>query len=276
MKSIFFPFFSFSFFCFLLFLLPVRGITQPGDEVKTDNKPAHPGQFSFGADLVSRYVWRGTDYGNSPAIQPNVSFSIAGFKISAWGSYGFVPYSRKINDSTTKTVGNFVESDFNISYTFKGFTLMVTDYFFPNPLCPNEDNRYFNYDNKTTGHTFEASLSYSGPERFPIQLFAGMHIYGADKGKDSTGVCGAGNKNNYSSYLEASYQFTIKGIGVKPFIGGIPYESSWYGRSAGIVNLGVTISKNIRVTQDFSIPVYTSIITNPQTQSVFFVFGLTL
>lgn len=276
MKSGFFLFLSFLFFCFLLFLLPLPDDAQVEHEEIAEIKTVHPAEFSFGADLVSRYVWRGTDYGNSPAIQPNVSFSIAEFKIGAWGSYGFVPYSKEINDSTTKTMGNFVESDLNISYTFKGFTLMVTDYFFPNPLCPNEDNRYFNYDNKTTGHTFEASLFYSGPESFPIQLFAGMHVYGADKGKDSTGVCGAGNKNNYSSYLETSYQFNVKGIGVKPFIGGIPYESSWYGRSAGIVNLGVTLSKDIRVTKDYSIPVYTSIVINPQTQSVFFVFGLTI
>jgi hypothetical protein len=263
-------------FCFLLIRFPVSGIAQVEHEEIPEVKTVQPAQFSFGADVVSRYVWRGSDYGNSPAIQPNVSFSIAGFKIGVWGSYGFVPYSRKINDSTTKTMGNFVESDLNISYTFKGITLMVTDYFFPNPLCPNEDNRYFNYDNKTTGHTFEASLSYVGPEKFPVQLFAGMHIYGADKCKDSTGVCGAGDKNNYSIYLEAAYQFTVKGIGVKPFIGGIPYESSWYGSSAGIVNLGFTVSKNIKIGNDYSLPVYTSIITNPQTQSVFFVFGLTL
>lgn len=276
MKSIFFPILSCPFFFFLLSLLPVPGIAQLEDVMKMDKKTVHPVQFSLGADLVSRYVWRGMDYGNSPAIQPNVSFSVAGFKIGAWGSYGFVPYSKEINDSTTKSMGNFVESDLNISYTFKGFTLMVTDYFFPNSLCPNEDNKYFNYDHKTTGHTFEASLSYIGPESFPILLYAGMHVYGADKGKDSTGVCGAGNKNNYSTYFEASYQFTIKGIGVKPFIGGIPYESSWYGRIAGIVNLGVTLSKNIRITKDYSIPVFISIVTNPQTQSVFFVFGLSI
>lgn len=270
------PCLSILFFCLLLFRFPFSGIAQVEHEEITEIKTVHSPEFNLGADLVSRYVWRGMDYGNSPAIQPNVSFSIAGFKIGAWGSYGFVPYSRKINDSTTMSMGNFVESDLNISYTFKGFTLMVTDYFFPHPLNPNEDNKYFNYDNKTTGHTFEASLSYAGPEKFPVQIYAGMHLYGADKCKDSAGVCGAGDKNNYSIYLEASYQFIVKGIGVKPFIGGIPYESAWYGSSAGIVNLGFTVSKTIKITNDFSLPVYTSIITNPQTQSVFFVFGLTL
>ena len=267
---------SFLVFFLLLFRFPVMVVAQVEHEEIPETKTAQPAAFSFGADVVSRYVWRGTDFGNSPAIQPNVSFSVAGFKIGAWGSYSFGPYSKKINDSTTMTVGNFVESDLSISYTLKGFTVMVTDYFFPNPLSPNVDNNYFNYKNETTGHTFEASLSYAGPDKFPIQLYAGMHFYGDDKCQDSTGVCGAGDKNNYSIYLEAAYQFTVKGIGVKPFIGGIPYESSWYGPSAGIVNLGVTVSKSIKITDSFSLPLYTSIITNPQSQSVFFVFGLTL
>ena len=263
-------------FCFLLFRFPVTVVAQVEHEEVPEIKGTQPSAFNFGADIVSRYIWRGSDYGNSPAIQPNVSFSVAGFKIGAWGSYGFVPWAKKINDSTSVSMGNFVETDFTISYTLKGFTLMVTDYFFPNGVYPNEDNKYYNWDHETTGHTLEASLSYAGPDKFPIPVFAGVHIYGADKGKDSLGVWGAGSNNNYSSYFEAAYQFYVKGIGVKPFIGGIPYESSWYGTSAGIVNLGFMVSKNIKITQDYSLPIYTSIITNPQKQSIFFVFGITL
>jgi hypothetical protein len=270
------PFLPFMAFCILFFRFSLAGISQVEHEEIPETKTSQHAMFSLGADFVSRYVWRGVDYGNSPAVQPNVSFSVAGFKIGAWGSYGFGPYSKKINDSTTMTVGNFIETDFSVSYTLNGVTVMFTDYFFPNPMNPNTDNKYFNYKNETTGHTIEASLSYAGPEKFPIQVFAGMHIYGADKGKDSTGTIGAGTTNNYSCYFEASYQFTVKGIGVKPFIGGIPYESAWFGTGAGIVNLGVTVSKSVKITKDFSLPIYTSIITNPQMQSMFFVFGITL
>ena len=37
--------------------------------------PATAVEFDIGADVVSRYVWRGTDFGNSPAIQPSMSAS---------------------------------------------------------------------------------------------------------------------------------------------------------------------------------------------------------
>ncbi len=173
-------------------------------------------------------------------------------------------------------MGNYAEFDFYLSYTWKGFTIMAYDYFVPNSLDPNNGNHYFDFKNKTTGHTLEVCLSWSGPEKFPLQLYAGTLVYGADKGKDSTGVYGAGSDNNFSTYFEAAYQFNVKGFGVKPFVGGIPFGSSWYGPSGGIINAGCTVSKAIPITKTYSLPVFGSVITNPQAQNVFLVFGISL
>ena len=43
--------------------------------------------ISISCDLMSRYVWRGTDFGGSPSIQPGIEYSKAGFSIGAWGAY---------------------------------------------------------------------------------------------------------------------------------------------------------------------------------------------
>jgi len=257
-------------------IAPFNGFSQNQEQTQPEKKNSNPAQFNLGADLVSRYVWRGKDFGNSPAIQPNLSFSVAGFKIGAWGSYGFSPWSEKINDSTIVNRGNYAEMDLYMSYTLKNFTIMVYDYFLPNSLSPNSGNNYFHFKKAETGHTVEVCLTYAGTEKFPLQLCAATLVWGADKGKDSSGVYGLGTKNNFSTYLEAAYLFNIKGFGVKPFVGGIPFGSGWYGDKAGVVNAGLTVSKTIRITSDFELPVYTSLITNPQTESVFFVFGLTL
>jgi hypothetical protein len=261
-----------------IFFLPIGGFSQNEDEHAKEESSSSSPRIDLGADFVSRYIWRGKDYGNSPSIQPNVSFSAAGFKIGAWGCYGISEYKTKINDSTIIDMGHYAETDFFVSYTYKWVTLGVTDYFFPNPLIPNNGNKYFNYNNRTTGHTFEVCLSFNGTDKVPLQIFAGTFIYGADKGKDSTGVYGTGDKNNFSTYFEVSYLFTIKKVGVdmKPFIAGIPFGSVWYGEKAGIVNLGFTATKPIKITKGFTLPVYTSVITNPQAQSIFFVFGFTL
>ena len=42
---------------------------------------------SIGADLVSRYVWRGTDFGNAAAVQPAIETTIGPVSVGAWGSW---------------------------------------------------------------------------------------------------------------------------------------------------------------------------------------------
>lgn len=245
------------------------------DEIDAE-KVDGPAAINFGADLMSRYIWRGIDFGNSPAIQPNLSFSWKGLNIGSWGSYAFAKHNIQLNDTTVVEAGTYAETDLFISYTFQWFTLMVFDYFTVNGLNPNEGNRYFDYNNSTTGHTFEGCLSFEGPEKFPLQVMAGTLFYGADKGQDSTGVYGLGTKNNYSTYFELAYKIRLKKIGVdlKPFIGGIPFGSSWYGPCAGVTNLGLTAKKDIPVSAQYALPVQVSLITNPQAQSVFLVFGI--
>jgi len=242
------------------------------EETRGESGPA----FNFGADIMSRYIWRGSDYGNSPAIQPNMYFSWKGISIGAWGSYAFTKHSIQINDTVIEDFGNYTETDLYISYTFKWFTLLVYDYFTTNGLNPNTGNNYFNYNSKTTGHTFEVSLNFDGPETFPIQIIASTLVFGDDKDKDSTGVYGMGNKNNYSTYFEAGYKINISKIGLelRPFIGGIPFGGAWYGPYAGVINVGLTAKKEIPITKDYSLPLQASLITNPQAQSIFFVFGL--
>ena len=80
--------------------------------------------FSVGADIMSRYVWRGLDYGAAPSIQPYLEFSAGGFAIGAWGAYttGF---------STANILG-IQEMDLYATYTIADIvTVGVTDYFFP-------------------------------------------------------------------------------------------------------------------------------------------------
>jgi hypothetical protein len=251
----------------LIAILVTPCFSQTEDTHQNEKQSSYPIQFNVGADLVSRYIWRGKDYGNSPAIQPNVSFSYAGLKVGVWGSYGFI---------YKEGTGNYSEFDPYISYTLKWFTLGITDYFYPNEAEPNIDNKYFNYKPNTTGHTFEGCLTFTGPEKFPLQVYVGTFFYGADKGSHPKGVYESGTDNNYSTYVEASYPFTIRGIGVKPFIGGIPFGSGWYGPYGGVVNTGLTISKSIKISKEYELPIFGSVISNPQAQSIFLVFGISL
>ena len=93
--------------CFL-FVVTVPGFSQLQDEMKMEKPTSKPAELSLGADLVSRYIWRGKDFGNSPAIQPNVAFSVAGFKIGGVRQRGQNGDHRGIGDrGEAKTVVGF-------------------------------------------------------------------------------------------------------------------------------------------------------------------------
>lgn len=234
--------------------------------------------LNFGADIMSRYIWRGYDFGNSPAIQPNIYFSWRGLNIGAWGSYSFAPYHAMLNDSTEVNMGTYTEMDMYLSYTLKWFTLTFFDYFVPNGLDPDYTEekvyQYFNYNNKTTGHTFEVSLTFSGPEKFPLKVFVGTLVYGNDKAKDSLGYYANPDKNNYSTYLELAYPVTFRKIDLNFFVGGTPFGGSWYGPKAGFTNVGITAKKAIPITKTYSLPIQASLIANPEASKLFLVFGI--
>lgn len=232
----------------------------------------------LGADFMSRFIWRGMDFGNSPAIQPNLSLSWKGLNIGLWGSYAVTGHSLQVNDSVLTELGPYTETDIIISYTYRWFTLSLIDMFIPDGLRPNEGNNFFDYRNSTTGHTLDASLTFDGTERFPLQLMVSTLVYGDDKNQDTTGVYGSGEKNNFSTYIELAYEFGIKkfDMTIRPFAGVAPFGSSWYQPDGGIINAGFTARKDIPVTSGYCLPVQFSAIANPKAGNLFFVFGVSL
>jgi hypothetical protein len=220
--------------------------------------------LNIGSDLMSRYIWRGTDYGNSPAVQPTLSLSAFNFELGCWGSIA--------------TNSFFKEMDLYAKYTFKNFSVIFTDYYIPlvnDTTAASPDNRYFIYDDKKTAHSFEGSLLYKGGEKFPLWLLGGIFLYGNDKrwgydaGKDTT------DQTYYSSYFEAGYTFQVKKNSADLFVGFTP-DAGTYGNALGFINIGATGYRKIKITSEFELPVKASLIFNPQTANIYFAFGITL
>jgi hypothetical protein len=107
-------------------------------------------QVSLGADVVSRYVWRGTDYGNSASVQPSLSFTHGSFEIGAWGSYALTAAGAGAN-----------ENDLYATLTAGPLALTVTDYYFP------ENFDLFNYSDEDGIHILEISAALN-VEKFSI------------------------------------------------------------------------------------------------------------
>lgn len=234
--------------------------------------------LNTGADLMSRFVWRGMQLGGtSPCIQPNMSLGIGNFEIGVFGSYSIGGENQN------------QEFDLYTSYTFYKnlFTVSFTDYFSP---AENRDYEYFDFDDETTGHIFEGSLSFNGTDNIPVTFLTAVIFYGADAItlNDNPGGPNFNTRSGiqYSNYFELGYNLELKDVSFSPFLGitlnnpadpvsstGFIGETGFYGTGPGIINFGFSAIKDIKITDKFSIPLTVSLITNPQAEKVFLVVG---
>lgn len=100
--------------------------------------PADAG-VSFGADVVSRYVWRGADFGNAVSVQPGLSISHGNIEVGAWSSWA-------ISDSSAN------ENDLYASFSSGPIGITLTDYY-------SKDDRFFSYGDEDEVHILEISAS---------------------------------------------------------------------------------------------------------------------
>ncbi|MBN1300132.1 MAG: hypothetical protein JW995_02865 [Melioribacteraceae bacterium] len=201
---------------------------------------------SAGADLVSRYIWRGIEINNTPNIQPSIALGAGGFEIGLWGSY-------TLSNQTFATD----EIDLYLSYGFStdagDFVFLLTDYYFPNsgtPLGHFQDNG--------GAHTLELGAVYNGPVSFALYY----NFY---------------NDPGNNIYFEIGYSFAVSGIDFGLIAGGTSGSKDnpvYYGSDGfALINLGISVSKEVIVTDKFGLPLSASFIVNPNDDIAHLVFG---
>jgi len=209
-------------------------------------------ETTIGSDIVSQYIWRGQDLG-SVSLQPTLGISYKGLSLSGWGSVGLS------EPADTK------EFDLTLAYSIGGLNIGVTDYWFNAGLDPQ--NRYFKYDAHGTNHVFEANIGYD----FGL---ASVQWYTNFAGNDGVNKDG---KRAYSSYAEVAVPFKLATVDWTATAGAVPFATTSYGTTGfAVTNISLRATKDIRVTDSFSIPVFAQVATNPCAQKAYLVFGLTL
>lgn len=228
-------------------VLSAMGMVLSGTAFAQENVEA-----TISGDFVNEYVWRGLKLGDV-AVQPTFGIGYRGLSLSAWGSYGLS------NKDDVK------EMDLTISYTCGGLNLGVTDYWFSEGLDP--DGRYFKYDAHGTNHVFEANVGYDFG-------FASLQWFTNFAGNDGVSKKG---KRAYSSYFEASVPFSFASVSWNATAGAVPYATTSYGTSGfAVINVSVRATKDIKVNDAFSLPIFAQLTGNPCSQKAYLVFGFTL
>lgn len=199
-------------------------------------------KFTTGIDFYSSYIWRGTKYGTGPALQPKLQFSAGPFTAGAWGSFDFNGYQ---------------EADLYFSFSLPaGFSLGMSDYYYP-------EFDYFDYSDTTGSHAFEINFGFS---KGGLTL-SGNYILNK---AGNAGTMG-GDK-----YFEAKYSF-------KSLYLLIGAGDGWHSSNKDngndrftICNLGLGVTREIKITEKFSIPVNGQLIINPDRQKMYIVVGFSL
>lgn len=202
-------------------------------------------EFTVGADLVSRYVWRGSDYGNSAALQPTVEFAAGNFALGAWGSFALSGFEA------------FNEADLYASYGFDfGLSLGISDYYYPG-------SKWGEFGDKVSSHAFELNLGY---EIGSLSL-SGNYIL-------NNSIDGGAGAEDGTIYFEAGYAFE----NVDLFIGGGDgwHVASYETGDFQICNIGIGTSKEIKLSESFSLPMFGKVIMNPNTEQFHIVVGISL
>ncbi len=193
-------------------------------------------EFDAGFDLYSTYVFRGVAF-SGPSFQPYVEFSTGNFSIGAWGSQGIDGYAGELG---------FQEMDLYASYEFDfGLSIGFTDYYYPG-------TEYFDSDS----HAFELNL---GLDLGSFSL-SGNYIFNEAEGAGSEGG---------DLYFEAGLSFGNANL----FLGA---GDGWHSTDGdfALVNVGLGVSRDIKVTESFSIPLNGAFILNPDTEQFYIVVGV--
>ena len=192
----------------------------------------------FGADVVSSYVWRGTQFGTGPAVQPwfTLPSITESLELGVWGSF-------PLSDDAA---GQTYELDLYASYDFGPFALTVTNY------------------------TFPGSTGVYGDD---YELFDG------DLEVTASGSIGAiGLTVGYFTDLEALYieaGTTVAGMDLAIGYGSDAAGAFYVGEEdSGLVNVSLGGSKDIKITEDYSLPLFGSFIYNPTAEAAFMVVGV--
>ncbi|MBQ9654537.1 MAG: hypothetical protein IJV38_00755 [Prevotella sp.] len=205
---------------------------------------------SLEADFVSSYIWRGLNQGHV-ALQPEMSVGWKGLSLSAWGSVGLSGHK-----------DDFREIDLTLSYETGGLSLGVKDYW-----TDEHDNRFFYFKGQETGHAVEGFVSYDfGPLSASWQTFFAGNDYQESDGK-----------RTYSSYFQLQAPFRLVTCDWEATAGLVPWASDYYSTGGfGVTYLSLQATKEIKITDSFSLPLFGQLIANPASQHMYFVAGFTL
>jgi len=203
--------------------------------------------FHLGLDLQTKYIWRGMEMMKedaSPVLFPGINYQYNRLCVYVLGGYA-------IN-------GKYAEVDCGISYSWKGVTIGLNDYYYPT-VNSLEDN-YFK-GGRNTGHWLEACITYS-PKKVPIWITGSNFFAGADRYINESGDI----KQAYSSYIELGGYYDFQANNKISLAVGAALNRSCYNgyrKDFSFCNIELKYSYNVEFKNGWAFPISVAYLYNP-------------
>ncbi|MGQ1948049.1 hypothetical protein ACT3CD_13210 [Geofilum sp. OHC36d9] len=207
--------------------------------------------FNLDLRLKNMHLWQGFVVTPGAMMATSMEYTTNDQKFVAgiWGGAGFD--------------GTYKEFSYYTTYRFtNNFQAQLISH---NNYSQIENPKIFSYDKYTSPNFLDIVLSYTASERMPLSILWSTILFG--QGGDYVNETDGTVTDSYSNYVELNYLFMAdKQIQIKAFVGGafsFVTEKTFYSTSPAIVNMGVTLSQDVKFLNK-KIPVSGTAFWNPE------------
>lgn len=231
---------------FRLFILLALCLCPALARGQEQTEASSPVEVGAELEFMNNYVWRGMATGH-PYAAGALAVSWRGLTLGTFALTGLAGG------------GEYQELDFSIAYTLGGLSFGLNDYWSSPTEVP-----YFHLRPRTTGHTLEAFVAY---DFGPLSAAWYTNVAGSDLQEDG--------RRAWSSYFElTSAEWSFLTCQWQAQLGISPWASDYYGtRRFSVCEVGLSVSRDIVSTEDFSIPLVLRASVNPTDRAFYFIFG---
>lgn len=240
-------------------------MAQAGDSPTDTVARPHHGVLSYldlDINIANNHLWRGIEVSDGLVVTSSLAVHDPKeyVKAGVW--------------SGTNTSGDYKELNFFVQFAVQRFRLEFWDTYNFSPGADYNNHEFFNYNARTTGRFLDCIASYKVSERFPLTLTWSTILFGRDR----YNLYSADSKQRYSTYVAAGYRcFDRQQLTIDAAAGGTftlnNYKgdrSTFYSSRPGVIDLRVTATYNLRITDSYSLPLSATVMCNPVEDRAYF------
>ncbi|MBD5357999.1 MAG: hypothetical protein HDR88_13495 [Bacteroides sp.] len=248
----------------------VTALSMRGETHNDANTNSFPGgtpsdYLDFTFQIANNHIWRGIEVSDGLVMCNSLGIhDIRDYvKVGMWGG--------------TNVTGNYKEFNFFAEFSVQKFSVAFWDTYNFSKDATYNNKEFFNYKARSTGRFLDCIVSYNFDPIFPLSLTWSTIIWGRDR----YALYLPDSKQRYSTYVAAEVRCLDKQNWViDASVGGTFTlahkkldKTTFYSARSGIIDIRGTVTRIVRITDNYTLPVHTTVMFNPVGNNAYFQVG---